>query len=328
MSRSDAHARDLDAAENLVLSLGDFNEPLLLVDDPFAADLLHGHTVHHWHRMTHGDQPGSLTPPDIRCSLCAIRLSKSKPAFQLALTLAAHRLEAGATIYLYGQNDEGIRSVDSPLLRDLETVLTRRHGRVWKGVLATEAQGSLDDALARACSKSTIKLENQELTWRSYPGLFAKGELDAATALLLDTTRGHNLGRHILDYGCGTGVIARALAMRDPAARIDALDPDAFALAATAQNAPKARRFPWTSLAKLQDRYDTIISNPPIHSGKSNDLSVLQALCRDAYAHLTDNGALILVTQRQVPLDRIAPKELKLALIEEDSRYRIWRLAR
>ncbi len=126
--------------------------------------------------------------------------------------------------------------------------------------------------------------------------------------------------RNIVDLGTGSGCIAIAMAQAFPAARVDAVDISADALAVAAINIERhelaARVFPQRSdffAALTERRYDLIVSNPPYVD--SNDLSSMPAefqhepvlglkagcdglesvhtILRDASRFLTDNGILV-----------------------------------
>jgi 16S rRNA (guanine1207-N2)-methyltransferase len=164
-----------------------------------------------------------------------------------------------------------------------------------------------------------------------YPGVFAKGGLDNATAALLACMPDPPAGAAVLDYGCGAGVIAGALLRRVPDLKLQLLDADAVAAEAARQNLPDALvrvGASWSALPAYQ-RYDRIVSNPPIHDGKERDYSVLQRLIDGAPGRLVDDGEMWLVLQRQVPVS----EELWLRFdeVEEvwsDTRFRVWRAAR
>jgi len=90
-----------------------------------------------------------------------------------------------------------------------------------------------------------------------------------------------------LDFGTGSGCLAIALAVKNPAARIVALDASAEALTVAQQNAEQyglGERIEFihgNGLAALRpgDRFDLIISNPPYIP--SAEIATLQAEVRD-----------------------------------------------
>ena len=71
-------------------------------------------------------------------------------------------------------------------------------------------------------------------------------------------------------------------------------------------------------------RYDLIVSNPPLHSGKHLDLRVLEELVLQSGDWLKRRGQLILVVQRQRPLPEVKGRTPRL--LADDGRYRVWAL--
>merc|ERR1711998_678165 len=92
----------------------------------------------------------------------------------------------------------------------------------------------------------------------------------------------------VLDFGCGTGVIAAALAQREPSLRLHLLDADAVAIEAARHNVPSAKQFFLSDCWPMHNgdlthmQYDWIISNPPVHRGQPDDFRVLQELIEGA----------------------------------------------
>ena len=301
----------------------------LVVDDPtgkVSARLSQIAAVSEWHRMTYGDRTGQIWPADGPFDAITLRLSKSREAFLFALKAAISQLSPqGGSLVIYGQNDEGIRSVASnPLLSQIETITARKHGRVLFCPISEPIRSTIDQFQQHL----SITLYQQTRDWCSYPGLFAQGGLDEATALLLDALKSAPLKQTALDYGCGTGVIAAALHQLAPQLQISALDPDAVALLATKQNLPcPITLYGYDSLSPLQARFDLIASNPPIHFGKSEDLTILKRLIEQAPAHLNPEGQLWFVVQRQIPVEQLFQPHFDSAhLICETTRFRVWQL--
>jgi 16S rRNA (guanine1207-N2)-methyltransferase len=262
-----------------------------------------------------------------------VRLSKDKQAFEMAVHAALSLLAPGAPIVIYGANDEGVKSVPrrlADLLPGLETVEAKRHCRVLEATRPDTLPGLRGD-LSGWARKETLAFDDAPVAHTVYPGVFAKGGLDAGTAALLAAMPDPPAGASVLDYACGAGVIAGALQRRVPDLKLQLIDADAVAAEAARQNLPGALvrvGASWSALPAYQ-RYDRIVSNPPIHDGKERDYSVLQRLIDGAPGRLVDEGELWLVLQGQVPVS----EELWLRFdeVEEvwsDTRFKVWRAAR
>ncbi len=251
---------------------------------------------------------GTAWPSEGHGNAAIVRLPKGREAFQMALHAIAARTEPGAPLLVVGANDEGIRSADkglSEVAENLRTLDARRHCRVWHGTIrgGVGFRGSLDDWMESAHGS----FPNGEASWVSFPGLFAHGHLDPATALLLSALTAVEADSRILDFGCGAGVVGMYLASLDPGLELHALDVDPLALEATRRNLPRARLHAGDGLGALpaELRFDRIVSNPPIHTGRDQHYEIVRALCRDAAQRLRSGGDLWIVAQRTVPVGRM-----------------------
>lgn len=139
-------------------------------------------------------------------------------------------------------------------------------------------------------------------------GVFSHGRVDTGTELLLrtgDTTRS-GPGDHMLDLGCGTGVIALTLALRAPQATVWAVDINERARTMCRKNAQRL------GLANVvvadpaavptEVRFTEIWSNPPIRIGKT----ALHALLDDWFGRLLPDGRAMLVVHKHLGADSLA----------------------
>ena len=129
-------------------------------------------------------------------------------------------------------------------------------------------------------------------------GVFSKGELDEGTRLLLDALP--DLTGDVLDLGCGWGAIGVALARANPEARLTLADVNRRALRLAEENAAQAQvsvriRESDGFGALADERFDTVVTNPPIRAGKQ----VIYRMFADAAKALRPGGALYLVIRKQ-----------------------------
>jgi 16S rRNA (guanine1207-N2)-methyltransferase len=274
-----------------------------LVDDTPAAEV--------WHRTAHGGRPASAWPPRGPYDGIALRLPRTSAELTMTLHALGARLASGGRLVLAGLNDEGIRPAGrrlSEVFADVEDHGGRGHGRVYTARSPRSGlRGELDDWAET----------HDGLT--SWPGLFAHGRVDAATALLLAHLP--ELGEQVLDLGCGIGIVARALVARGH--RVDASDVDALAVEATRRNAPSAT-------VHLADgipagTWDAIVTNPPLHRGADRDPSWITRLLATAPDHLRPGGGLVLVTRASIPVPALAVRQ-RSARLATDGRATVWRI--
>jgi 16S rRNA (guanine1207-N2)-methyltransferase len=288
-----------------------------------------GAVVCAWRRMAIRNRPARPWPPDGPFEAATIRLPKGRECLGMVLHAVASRIRRDGSLWLYGSNDEGARSVGPHLenvLLEVRTVETRAHCRIWRGVRGAAA-GALRSALSDWESRFTAELPGGAVEVLSYPGLFAHGRLDDGTRLLIESLPGKLPGRRVLDFGCGAGVIALALQQRFPEVELDLLDSDALAVEAARRNLPAARVHlgdAWSALPE-STRFDLIVSNPPFHRGKGEDFELIGKLVDGASRRLRRRGELLVVAQRRLDLGRRLGDRFSAVEVRRESRsFRLW----
>lgn len=326
---------------------------LILADTgPGAYRLLKesGVPVGWWSRRV---APGATVSPWPRtsCRTAALRLPRGKEELEMLVHAAASVLEPGGALLVYGANDEGIRSAAfriEPVFGSVETVSVKSRCRVlrarrprsisdlrgelaaWRSTWRLRIEGEGKERggpTARGGSGRSGGRRAGDRPWVSYPGVFSHGRLDAGTRLLLDVIDVPEAGARVLDYGCGSGVIAGVLAARSRELDLHLLDADAIALEAARENLPDGRRILADRIDVVGDvRFDLVVSNPPYHAGKAEDRGILQALIRDSPAHLAPGGSLVMVVQRRFPVEGpLGAAFRRVDVLGEDATYRVWR---
>jgi 16S rRNA (guanine1207-N2)-methyltransferase len=302
-------------------------------DDRLAKGLAErGAQVATWHRFAAPGRRAAPWPAAAPADQAVIRLPRIRASFELALHAVTARLSPGADVWVVGTNDEGIRSAGGkmePLFDEVVTIDARRHGRVLRGRLRPELPG-LRAALADWRTTGAIRLAGGERPWVAYPGLFARGELDPATALLVETIPPLADGARVLDFGCGAGAIGAALLARGDGIELDQLDADAIAVVAARENLPGARTWLGSSLADLTGAgsFDAVVTNPPIHESVVRSYRAVEQLAGDVGARLRPGGRVWLVAQRQVPIEQIFTRAgLASSLAAQRGAFRVWSLS-
>ena len=305
---------------------------ILVVEDEGAVERsLGGLEVAHWRRLAIDGREASAWPPDGPFDAATLRLPRGKALLEMQLHAVAARLAPGATIWIYGANDEGIRSVPkrlAPLYEGGETIDTRRHCRVLQARRTdAPARGALADwAEAVPMGGEGEPLGGLSLT--SWPGLFAHGRLDPASAMLIGALTPEDVQGDVLDFGCGAGALSLAARRLNPEVRITGLDIDALALHAARINLPATLLVLGDGVAALPKgaRFDTIVSNPPFHAGHDEDFRALTGLIEAAPTLLKPDGTLLLVAQRTAGSGKAIRARLpQVTVAAEDSRFQVFR---
>ena len=131
-------------------------------------------------------------------------------------------------------------------------------------------------------------------------GVFSKGGLDEGSRLLISTLLKEELGKNIVDIGCGYGPIGLTLALLTPSINVICSDVNTRALELCSLNARSLQLDQRVTCLqsdiyeKIEGLYDSIVSNPPIRAGKK----VTYKIYEGARDHLIDGGSLYIVIRK------------------------------
>ena len=151
----------------------------------------------------------------------------------------------------------------------------------------------------------TCEVWGHELDLVSGAGVFSRGHLDHATAVLFRETEPPAQGQ-FLDLGCGYGVIGLAIARAVPLATVTAIDVNERAIALANENA-RSLDVEGRFVACLPDAvpsnaaYDEIWSNPPIRIGKQ----ALHELLLTWLPRLVPGGRAVMVVGKFLGADSL-----------------------
>ena len=155
-----------------------------------------------------------------------------------------------------------------------------------------------DDKLISDIKEYQVKIENTIFKFKTDNGVFSKGELDFGTELLIKTVLKENIFGSILDLGCGYGVIGIVLnKLRN--IKVDSIDINKRAVHLTKLNiknneCSNINCYESDGCNNVKNKYNFIISNPPIRVGKK----ILYEILVGAKEHLNNNGHLIFVMNK------------------------------
>lgn len=155
----------------------------------------------------------------------------------------------------------------------------------------------------------SVTLDGRAYDLEAAAGVFSPGRVDLGTTVLLDAVGTPPAG-DLLDLGCGWGPIALTAALRQPDARVTAVDVNERALDLLARNATIVGRAAPIApvIGVLPDavgealRFDAIWSNPPIRIGKA----ALHELLARWLPRLKPGAQAHLVVQRHLGADSLA----------------------
>ena len=154
-----------------------------------------------------------------------------------------------------------------------------------------------DDELISKEKVTKAIINNQTYSFTTDYGVFSKKGLDFGTRTLLVTLDVNKLSGKILDFGCGYGPIGIYIASNCEA-EVHMIDINRRSLELARKNVNlnhvNVRVYESDIYSNVTDKFDFIISNPPIRVGKE----ILYQILFEVKEHLNNNGELWIVISK------------------------------
>jgi len=226
------------------------------------------------------------------------QLPKSLDALREITQLAAAHCAGEAKVFLGGRDKHMTRAMND-VLRDSFTEVRASRGRQKSRVLT--ASGPVPEG-ERRTTAYPIRRHDPELDlWVCAHGAaFAGARVDPGTRLLLESlSRMLPPATTAVDLGCGTGILAAAIARARPALRVLATDQSLAAVSSAAATmaanglAERVQVLRDDAMSTLPDAsVDLIVCNPPFHLGTSVHAGAALKLFAAAARVLAPSGEL------------------------------------
>jgi len=143
-----------------------------------------------------------------------------------------------------------------------------------------------------------FNFDNKVFSIYSDNGVFSKDRFDYGTRVLLNSVDIDKLSGNVLDLGCGLGVVGIILGTFNKGINIDMVDINERAIDLAKNNLVlnnvKANVFVSDIYSNIDNKYDFIITNPPIRAGKN----VIRVFLLGSYDYLKDDGILYFVMRK------------------------------
>lgn len=153
-----------------------------------------------------------------------------------------------------------------------------------------------DETVKSEQKKTKAIINNQIFTFWTDHNVFSKNGLDFGTRTLLESIDMETISGRILDFGCGYGPVGIYLAKYN--LTVDMIDINERALNLSRKNAVvngvKVNIFESNIYSNVTEKYNYIITNPPIRVGKK----MLYDILFGAKEYLEFGGHLVLVIHR------------------------------
>lgn len=263
-----------------------------------------------------------------------IYMPKSKQQLAMLIDNAATLVQPGAVIMVVGENKSGIKSVAKLLEKvgqNVNKIDSAKHcGLYAVTVEKPKSQFSLHDYAI----KRVYTINEQAIEVYSLPGVFGHKQLDPGTDLLLQQLTPQALTNskgHVYDFACGSGVIGCYLAklLAEHQCTVSMSDVSALAIYCSEQTAKlnkvNVNIVACDGLAKLNKKFDIIVSNPPFHEGIRNDYSITESFIKQAYSHSNQYANITIVANRFLPYPDILDKVYSgFTTVAASNKYRVY----
>ena len=186
-----------------------------------------------------------------------------------------------------------------------------------------------NDDLISEPEQFIFNYRGKTLTFVSYNGVFSKKMIDYGSRVLLETISIDSSKKTLLDVGCGYGTFGIALKSVYPFLEIDMIDINDRALNLARENLKlnnvNANVYLSNTYEKVENKYDLIVTNPPIRAGKE----IVTKILVDSKKYLNLNGEIWIVIQKKQGAPS-AKKNLesvfkKVDIVKRDKGYYILR---
>jgi 16S rRNA (guanine1207-N2)-methyltransferase len=230
---------------------------------------------------------------------------------------ALRALKVGATICIFAPKDRGGTRLAKELAdfgvqaRDQP----KHHHRIVTG-LRQEALIGLEEAI----HVGQLRLV-ASLGLFSQPGLFSWDRLDIGTACLLHVLP--QLNGRVGDFGCGSGVLSRAVLAHPGVTSVTGFDLDRRAITAAMANINDPRfSGVWVDLCQdgpLVSNLDAIVMNPPFHFAGKEDPNIGIRMIGCAADALRPGGTLWLTANRHLPYEGVLRARFKSVTLRSEA---------
>lgn len=172
---------------------------------------------------------------------------------------------------------------------------------------------------------------NETFKFKSDLGIFSKDKIDEGSKVLVETYIKYGKDNvKGLDMGCGVGFIGIMLSKLKNIT-FDMVDVNNRAIHLTNMNIKsnkvKANVFVSDMYDKINDKYNLIITNPPIRAGKGVYLTILNS----SFNYLAENGELWFVMRNNHGVKTVVSdlnKEHHAEILKRDKGYYVVRVTR
>lgn len=249
--------------------------------------------------------PGvSAVPEGEKFAAAVVFLPRAKAEARL-LVAQASAMTSGPVL-VDGAKTDGIDSILKGMrkLIEVSAPISKAHGKIFW------FQGG-NTALEEWMPQAMTEVEG----YVTAPGVFSADGIDPASALLAQCLP-QKLGKVVVDLGAGWGYLSSQILTHTGVEELHLVEADHVALECARRNVtdPRAKFYwadarhwkaPGQASGQTSGPVNTVVMNPPFHTGRSAEPELGQAFIAAAANMLTASGHLWIVANRHLPYETV-----------------------
>lgn len=259
-----------------------------------------------------------VVEPEGRYDLCIVCLPRAKAEARALMAKAAACTDG--PIIVDGQKTDGVDSIYKDLRNraEVSASISKAHGKLF---WIKSHDGLTDWAKGPALTDGGF--------WTA-PGVFSADGVDPASDLLVQALP-EKLGKNVADLGAGWGFLSAHILTRNVNA-VHLIEANYMALECAKRNVTDERaHHHWADVINwaARERIDTVVMNPPFHTGRAAEPSLGQAFVAAAARILAGTGQLWMVANRHLPYeDSLKANFGKVTDLGGDARFKLFHAAK
>lgn len=261
-----------------------------------------------------------VTEWDERAELTLVCLSRAKDKSRAAIARADAQSDL---IVVDGAKTDGVDGVlrDCRKRAEVSGPVNKAHGKLFWFAGGTNA---FEDWAATGPREVAPGLT-------TLPGVFSADGIDPASEALAHALP-PKLGREVADLGAGWGYLSTRILEIDGVEAVHLVEAEHDALDCARRNISDARaQFHWQDVRSWvpEARLDTVVMNPPFHTGRAADPELGRAFIGAAARLLKPSGQLWMVANRHLPYEATLESCFgEVTPVAGDNRFKIFHARR
>ncbi|WP_101759457.1 methyltransferase [Oceanicoccus sp. KOV_DT_Chl] len=330
--------RAWDAADELMLTHLDQhsiltpNSSILIANDNFGALAcsLHQYQCHHWgdsyishQAILHNQQLNQLTPAEHTLSsmtplqheydVVLLKIPKSNALLEQQLIDLQTAINTTTIIIAAGMVKYLTKAQLQLFEKYIGTTTTSLASKKARLIFSIPKEKNEIGKLHREPYPSIITIDELNLVLSNYANVFSREKLDIGSRFFLQQFQHMPLAEHIVDLGCGNGLLGIMAQRQQPNSQLYFVDESYMAVASAQLNYhnninPSDINGDKTPIFKAGDGLEPlatmpielILCNPPFHQNNTVGDHIAQNLFHQSHQHLSQGGALWVVGNRHL----------------------------